>query len=31
VTLGLAIVGRRAEGQRAVWTATETIRKVYIA
>lgn len=29
VALGLGTVGRRHEGQRTVWTVTETLRKGY--
>lgn len=31
VSLGPGSVGRLREGQRTVWTVTETLRKVYIA
>lgn len=31
VTLGPGSVGRLHEGQRTVWTVTETLRKVYVS
>ena len=31
VTLGAGSVGRLREGQRTVWTVTETLRKIYFA
>lgn len=31
VTLGPGSVGRLVEGQRTVWTVTETLRKIYFA
>ena len=31
VTLGAGSVGRLREGQRTVWTVTETLRKIYVS